>query len=84
MAGLRNELATTAHVKEIRGLGCMIGIELNKPCQPLFMAAMERGLILNVTADTVIRLLPPLIMTDNEADQLVDILVPLIKAFDKD
>jgi len=57
---------------------------LNKPCQPLFMAAMEKGLILNVTAETVIRLLPPLIMTDHEADQVVAILVPLIKAFNKD
>ena len=69
---------------EIRGRGCMIGIELDKPCKSLFMAAMEKGLIINVTADSVIRLLPPFVMTSDQADQLVDILVPLIKDFDKD
>ena len=57
----------------------MIGIELNKPCKSLFMAAMEKGLIINVTADSVIRLLPPFVMTDDEVDQVVAILVPLIK-----
>ena len=74
----------TDHVLEIRGRGCMIGIELDKPCKSLFMAAMEKGLIINVTADSVIRLLPPFVMTSDQADQLVDILVPLIKDFDKD
>jgi acetylornithine aminotransferase len=72
------------HVVEIRGKGCMIGIELNKPCKSLFPAAMAKGLIVNVTADSVIRLLPPFIMTDEEADQVVAILSPLIKAFKQD
>ena len=81
---LKTELADTDHVLEIRGRGCMIGIELDKPCKSLFMAAMEKGLIINVTADSVIRLLPPFVMTSDQADQLVDILVPLIKDFDKD
>ena len=81
---LKTELADTDHVLEIRGRGCMIGIELDKPCKSLFMAAMEKGLIINVTADSVIRLLPPFVMTSDQADQLVDILVPLINDFDKD
>ena len=62
----------------------MIGIELNKPCKSLFGMAMAKGLVINVTAESVIRLLPPFIMTDDEADQLVAILAPLIKAFNKD
>ena len=81
---LRAELTSTPHVLDIRGRGCMIGIELDRPCKSLFKAAMDNGLIINVTADSVIRLLPPFIMSDEEADQLVEILVPLIKDFDKD
>ena len=84
MNGLRKILANVNHVKEIRGMGCMIGIELDKPCKSLFAAAMDQGLIINVTADSVVRLLPPLIMTDDEADQLVDILAPLIRDFKQD
>jgi len=77
-------LSESDHVLDIRGIGCMIGIELNKPCKSLFMAAMEKGLIINVTADKVIRLLPPFVMTDDEVDQVLAILVPLIKDFKKD
>ena len=84
MAGFKTALAGVEHVVEIRGKGCMIGIELNKPCKSLFPAAMAAGLIINVTADSVIRLLPPFIMTDDEADQLVAILAPLIKHFSAD
>ena len=84
MAGLKYGLADIDHVKEVRGRGCMIGVELTKPCKSLFMAAMDKGLIINVTADSVIRLLPPFVMTNEEADQLVSILVPLIKDFKKD
>ena len=84
MAGFKTELAGVAHVKDIRGMGCMIGIELDRPCKSLFMMAMAQGLIINVTADSVIRLLPPMIMTDSEADQLVAILAPLIKDFKTD
>jgi len=84
MSGLRSELAGVEHVTDIRGLGCMIGIELNKPCKSLFGMAMSKGLVINVTAESVIRLLPPFIMTDDEADLLVAILAPLIKAFNKD
>jgi len=81
MQGLASELEGASHVKEIRGCGCMIGIELNKPCKALYSAAMEQGLIINVTADSVVRLLPPLIMSDDEAKQVVGILAPLIKDF---
>ena len=84
MNGLSKILANVNHVKEIRGMGCMIGIELDKPCKSLFAAAMDKGLIINVTAESVVRLLPPLIMTDDEADQLVDILAPLIRDFKQD
>ena len=84
MASFKTALAGIEHVVEIRGKGCMIGIELNKPCKSLFSAAMAAGLIINVTADTVIRLLPPFIMTDDQADQMVAILAPLIKDFTQD
>ncbi len=84
MDGFKTALAGVEHVVEIRGKGCMIGIELNKPCKSLFPAAMAAGLIINVTADSVIRLLPPFIMTDDEADQVVAILAPLIKDFSED
>jgi len=68
-------------VKEIRGQGLMIGIELDKPCGELVKMALAKGLLVNVTADSVIRLLPPLVMTQDEAKQLLDILCPLIKEF---
>lgn len=81
MQGLTTELSDVAHVKEIRGCGCMIGIELTKPCQPLYTQALKQGLIINVTADSVVRLLPPMIMTDTEAQRVVSILAPLIRDF---
>ena len=67
--------------KEIRGQGLMIGIELDRPCGALLLQAAEAGLLLSVTADSVIRLLPPLILTAAEADEMVAILVPLVRAF---
>ena len=68
-------------VKEIRGQGLMIGVELNKPCGALTQRAADKGLLISVTADSVIRLVPPLIMTAAEADEVVAILVPLIQQF---
>ena len=59
----------------------MLGIELDKPCGVLVSRALEAGLLINVTRDRVIRMLPPLIITESEADEIVKILVPLIKAF---
>ena len=81
MQGLCRELEGITHVKDIRGCGCMIGIELTEPCKSLYTQALDRGLIINVTSDSVIRLLPPMIMTDNEAQQVVGILAPLIREF---
>ncbi|MEO7009254.1 MAG: aspartate aminotransferase family protein, partial [Caldimonas sp.] len=79
--GLERGLAGVAGVVEIRGLGLMIGIELDRPCGALLGRAAEAGLMLSVTADRVIRLLPALIMSHDEARQIVAILVPLIEEF---
>ena len=68
-------------VKQVRGHGLMIGIELDRPCGVIAQRAADAGLLLSVTADSVIRLVPPLIMTAAEADEVVAILVPLIKQF---
>jgi acetylornithine/N-succinyldiaminopimelate aminotransferase len=67
-------------VKEIRGSGLMIGVELTKPCGALVGQCADKGLLISVTADTVIRMVPPLILTADEADEIVSILVPLVKA----
>ncbi|MBT0568825.1 aspartate aminotransferase family protein [Curvibacter sp. CHRR-16] len=81
--GLAAELASGA-VKEIRGQGLMLGIELNKPCGALMQRAADAGLLLSVTADSVVRLVPPLILTVAQADELVSIVVPLIQTFLKE
>ena len=81
MQGLTDALEGIEHVKDIRGCGCMIGVELTNPCKSLYTEALKHGLVINVTADSVIRLLPPMIMTDQEAQQVVSILAPLIKDF---
>jgi acetylornithine/N-succinyldiaminopimelate aminotransferase len=70
-----------AGVKEIRGHGLMLGIELDRPCGVLLTRAMDAGLLLSVTADKVIRLLPALIITEADAAQIVDILAPLVRTF---
>ena len=79
--GLRRELAGTAGVKEVRGMGLMIGVELDRPCGDLVRRALAAGLVMNVTAERVIRLLPPLVIQEAEARSLVAILAPLVKAF---
>ncbi len=80
-AGLSRELSDVAGVSEVRGQGLMIGIELARPCGELVGKALDAGLLINVTREKVIRLLPPLILSRQEADQIIEILVPLIKAF---
>lgn len=80
-AGFAKTLAGQAGVKEIRGEGLMIGIELTQPCGDLVQHALDAGLLINVTADNVIRLLPPLIFTREHARQLIDTLSPLIVDF---
>ena len=80
-AALERALAGLPGVKEVRGHGLMLGIELDRPCGVILQRAAEAGLLLSVTADSVIRLVPPLILTAAEADQIVAILAPLVKAF---
>jgi acetylornithine/N-succinyldiaminopimelate aminotransferase len=80
-AALERELGGHQGVVEIRGQGLMIGMELSKPCGVLTQRAVDAGLLISVTADTVVRLLPPLIMTTAEADEVVAKLVPLVKQF---
>ena len=80
-AGLENALKGTPGVLEVRGQGLMLGIELEKPCGVLVGRALEAGLLINVTRDRVIRMLPPLLINKTEADEIIRILVPLIKAF---
>jgi acetylornithine/N-succinyldiaminopimelate aminotransferase len=90
--GLLENAARWAHLKApaaragrparregIRGQGLMIGIELNKPCGAWWALRADAGLLISVTADSVIRLVPPLILTTAEADEIVAILVPLVK-----
>ena len=79
MAALQRELGSLAGVKDIRGQGLMIGVELNKPCGALVGRAAEAGLLISVTAESVIRMVPPLILTTAEADDIVALLTPLVK-----
>ena len=78
LEGFRAALAGNPHVVEVRGKGLMIGIELDRPCAELTARALEQGLLINVTADRTIRLLPPLILSDDDARHLVDGVVRLI------
>ena len=81
LAGFRQALAHQPGVRDIRGLGLMIGIELDRPCAELVAQALAAGLLINVTADRVIRLLPPLILDLDQADQLVSVLTRLVSDF---
>ncbi len=80
--GLGEELSPLRNVREIRGRGLMIGIELERACAGLVSTALERGLLVNVTAERVIRLLPALTITPDEVDQVVALLGESIRAFD--
>ncbi len=84
VAALRRELAAelaSGTVREIRGHGLMVGMELCKPCGVLLGQCADNGLLISVTADSVVRLLPPLIMRTDEADGVVQILAPLVRQF---
>ena len=76
---LKRDLANVA--TEVRGMGLMIGVEMPRPCGELVKAALDVGLVINVTAENVIRLLPPLVMNEAEGREVVDRLAPLAKAF---
>ncbi|WP_431258289.1 aspartate aminotransferase family protein [Roseateles chitinivorans] len=80
-AAIEHGLAGEPGLVEVRGHGLMIGIELDRPCGVLLTQAMEAGLLLSVTADKVVRLVPPLILTSEEAAEIAARLVPLVKAF---
>jgi len=81
LAGFAEALADLEGIQDIRGKGLMIGIELDRPCGELVGMALDKGLLINVTADKVVRLLPPLILSDAEAKQLVEQLSSLIRGF---
>ena len=78
---LLKKLGNLSHVTQIRGHGLMIGIELTKPCGELVTKALEQGLLLNVTSDKVVRLLPPLVIKQNESEQIIDMVSTLIEEF---
>ena len=76
---LADNLDGLNHVRDIRGKGMMIAVELENPCTDLIQKALSKRLLLNVTTDTVLRLLPPLNLTDDEADEIVDIVTSLVR-----
>ncbi len=80
-SALEAGLSGVAGVVEIRGQGLMLGIELDRPCGEIVKQALEQSLLVNVTSDNVVRLLPPLILEDAHTDEIVAILVPIIKRF---
>lgn len=82
-AGFSKQLADNPHVVDIRHKGLMIGIELDAPCAELVKSALEQGLLINVTSEKTIRLLPPLIIDDQQINQLVETLSALIQAHTK-
>ena len=81
---LQRELGSLKGLKEIRGRGLMLGVELTIPCSELVGRAAQKGLLISVTAESVIRMVPSLIMTTVEADEVVSILVPLVKQLIKE
>jgi acetylornithine aminotransferase len=81
LEGFRSALAGIAGVVEVRGHGLMLGIELDRPCAGLVRRALDQGLLINVTAERVIRLLPPLITTQKQADMLIEGVGDLIREF---
>lgn len=81
LAGFRKKLDGVEGIADIRGTGLLLAIELEKPCAELVAAALEKGLLINVTAERVIRLLPPLIITEQQADQIVDQVSELVIKF---
>jgi acetylornithine/N-succinyldiaminopimelate aminotransferase len=80
-SGIAAALQGVAGLVEIRGRGLMIGIQLDRPCAALVGQARDAGLLINVTADSVVRLLPALTISKDEADQIVQRLAPLIRNF---
>ena len=80
-AGLQRALSGVAGVVDIRGQGLMLGVELARPCGVLTQRCLDKGLLISVTADNVIRMVPPLILSSAEAAEIVSILAPLVRQF---
>jgi acetylornithine/N-succinyldiaminopimelate aminotransferase len=78
---IRNALPRVEGVTEVRGMGLMIGVELARPCGELVKQALEAGLVINVTAENVVRMLPPLVMSEAEGRMVVERLSPLVERF---
>jgi acetylornithine aminotransferase len=83
LANLQQSLGNLADVKDIRGRGLMLAVELDRPCKDVMKLCLDAGLLVNVTADSVIRLLPPLILSDAQADEVVAILDRVVRGFVK-
>jgi len=81
MDGMRAALAGQPGLREVRGTGLMIGIDLDRPCSEIVGSALKAGLVLNVTADSVVRMLPPLILNREQAELIVATLAPIIREF---
>jgi acetylornithine aminotransferase len=81
LAGLRQQLAGVAGVTEIRGRGLLLAIELERPCKDVMQLALDERVLVNVTADNVVRLLPPMILADAEADDIVTRVARAVKKF---
>jgi acetylornithine aminotransferase len=81
MDGMRTALAGHPGLVEVRGTGLMIGIQLDRPCSEIVALALKAGLVLNVTADSVVRMLPPLILNAEQAELIVATLAPIIRDF---
>ncbi len=77
----RDRIGGLPGVKQVRGLGLMIGIELDRPCPELVKVALGRGMLINVTQDTIIRLVPPLVLTADDARELVDGVSTIVNGF---
>jgi len=81
LLALQSRLGQLECVNEIRGKGLLIAVELNQPCKQLASTALKKGIVLNVTAENVVRLLPPLIITDEEANIIVERVSELVESF---
>lgn len=81
IAGFKDKLNDLDAVVDIRAKGLMIGVQLDRPCAELVKAGLDAGILINVTAGDVVRLLPPLIISDEQADQIVNMVSDLIRNF---
>ena len=81
VSGFKEKLKDLDAVVDIRAKGLMIGIQLDRPCAELVKAGLDAGILINVTAGDVVRLLPPLIISDEQADQIVNMVSDLIRTF---